>query len=322
MTQSVRFTSTFNKPVHQNDLPRPAGIASFMRLPISSLNETGSLDACIVGVPVDTATSNRPGTRFGPREIRTESVMVRPRSNATGKNPFERMQVADIGDVVASLYNVKAACDSITEQYTRIISNKCVPVSLGGDHLITYPILRACAASHGPLAIIHVDAHSDTAPSMMGERLAHGTPFRCAWEDGILDNSKVVQVGLRGTGWSHGDIGWGRDQGWRVVQAEECWHKSLEPLMADIRAQIGDHPCYLSFDIDAIDPGFCPGTGTPEIGGLTSIQALEIIRGCAGLNIVGCDLVEVSPAYDTTGNTSLTGANLVFEMLCLIKSIK
>ena len=166
----------------------------------------------------------------------------------------------------------------------------------------------------------------------------------------------MTQVGLRGTGWSHGDIGWGRDQGWRVVQAEECWHKSgldvnvdclpdlhpmfrsLEPLMADIRAQIGDHPCYLSFDIDAIDPGFCPGTGTPEIGGLTSIQALEIIRsvvsvsclnimviivrGCSGLNIVGCDLVEVSPAYDTTGNTSLTGANLVFEMLCLIKSRK
>ena len=179
----------------------------------------------------------------------------------------------------------------------------------------------------------------------------------------------MTQVGLRGTGWSHGDIGWGRDQGWRVVQAEECWHKSgldinvdcltdshpmfrsLEPLMADIRAQIGDHPCYLSFDIDAIDPGFCPGTGTPEIGGLTSIQALEIIRsvrqclnmsqcnmsqyvflclnvmviivrGCSGLNIVGCDLVEVSPAYDTSGNTSLTGANLVFEMLCLIKSMK
>lgn len=197
-----------------------------------------------------------------------------------------------------------------------------MPVSLGGDHLITYPILRAAAAHHGPLACIHVDAHSDTAPSMMGERLAHGTPFRCAWEDKLLDNSRVVQIGLRGTGWSHGDIGWGKQQGWRVVQAEECWHNSLVPLMQEVRQQLGDSPVYLSFDIDAIDPGFCPGTGTPEIGGLTSIQALEIIRGCAGLNIVGCDLVEVSPAYDTSGNTSLTAANLVFEMLCLIKPRK
>ena len=270
--------SDFNLPTHQNDLPRPAGIASFMRLPISSLSQTASLDACVVGVPVDTATSNRPGTRFGPRQIRTESVMVRPRSNWTGENPFTRLQVADIGDVVASLYNVTAACDSITEQYSQIFSSGCVPVTLGGDHLITYPILRAAAKVHGPLACIHVDAHSDTAPNMMGERLAHGTPFRCAWEDNILDNSRVAQIGLRGTGWSHGDIGWGRAQGWRVVQAEECWHTSLHNLMAEIRDQMGDRPLYLSFDIDAIDPGFCPGTGTPEIGGLTSIQALEIIR--------------------------------------------
>ena len=165
--------------------------------------------------------------------------MVRPRSHATGENPFSRLQVADIGDVVASLYNVKAACDSITEQYTEIFSSGCVPVTLGGDHLITYPILRAAAKTHGPLAVIHVDAHSDTAPAMMGERLAHGTPFRCAWEDGLLDNSRVVQIGLRGTGWSHGDIGWGRQQGWRVVQAEECWHKSVDPLMEEIRKQMG-----------------------------------------------------------------------------------
>ena len=216
---------------------------------------------------------------------------------------------------------VQVACDNITDQFRTIFTNKCVPVTLGGDHLISYPILRAAAEQHGSLALIHVDAHSDTAPSMMGQRLAHGTPFRCAWEDGILENKKVVQVGLRGTGWSHGDIGWGREQGWRVVQAEECWHRSLVTLMSEISDQIGpEHPCYLSFDIDAIDPGFCPGTGTPEIGGLTTIQALELIRGCSGLNIVGCDLVEVSPAYDTTGNTSLTAANLVFEMLCNIKS--
>jgi len=308
--------------VHQNDLPRPAGIASFMRLPVVELGQqqAAALDAAIVGVPVDTATSNRPGTRFGPRQIRTESVMVRPRSHWTGENPFTRLQVADMGDCVANLYNVPTACENITEQYKQIYSaGRCIPVTLGGDHLISYPILRAAAATHGQLALIHVDAHSDTAEQMMGERLAHGTPFRCAWEDGLLDSARVVQIGLRGTGWSHGDIGWGKEQGWRVVQAEECWHRSLEPLMAEVRQQIGTAPCYLSFDIDAIDPGFCPGTGTPEIGGLTTIQALEIIRGCSGLNLVGCDLVEVSPAYDTTGTTALTGANLVFEMLCALK---
>jgi len=318
-TSSVKSESERNMPLNQNELPRPAGFASFMRIPMSNITETKNLDACIVGVPIDGATSNRPGTRFGPRQIRTESAMVRPRSHWTGENPFTRLQVADIGDVRANLYNLTAMADEVTKQYEQIFSNDCIPVSLGGDHLISYPILRAAAARHGPVGLIHVDAHSDTADSMMGERLAHGTPFRCAWEDGLLDNSRVVQVGLRGTGWAHGDLGWGREQGWRVVQAEECWHKSVDPLMEEIRKQMGQGPVYLSFDIDAIDPGFCPGTGTPEIGGLTSIQAIEIIRGCKGLNLVGCDLVEVSPPYDTTGNTSLTAANLVFEMLCSLK---
>merc|ERR1719166_934111 len=172
-----------NMPINQDDLPRPAGIASFMRLPISCLQDTDKLDACIVGVPVDTATSNRPGTRFGPRQIRTESAMVRPRSHWTGENPFKRLQVADIGDVRANLYNLTTMADEVTSQYEKIFSNDCVPVSLGGDHLISYPILRAAAARHGPLGLIHVDAHPDTAENMMGERLAHGTPFRCAWED-------------------------------------------------------------------------------------------------------------------------------------------
>ena len=147
--------------------------------------------------------------------------MVRPRSHGTGDNPFEKIQIADIGDVVANLYSVEVACDSITQQFQQIFSSGCVPVTLGGDHLITYPILRAAAERYGPLAVIHVDAHSDTAPSMMGQRLAHGTPFRCAWEDGILDNGRVVQLGLRGTGWSHGDIEWGREQGWRVIQVSD-----------------------------------------------------------------------------------------------------
>lgn len=317
---SSRLNDSFNKPINQNDLARPGGIASFMRLPVQET--AAGLDVCFVGVALDTATSNRPGTRFGPRQMRTESVLLRPRNHGTGEEPFKRLQVADIGDVRANLYNTPVACDEITEQYKEIIKDGCRPLTLGGDHLIAYPILRAIHHKYGKVGLIHVDAHSDTGVSMMGERLAHGTPFRCAWEDGILDNDRVVQIGLRGSGWVHGDIDWGKEQGWRVIQAEECWHKDLTPLMKEIRIMMGDGPVYLSFDIDAIDPGFCPGTGTPEIGGLTTIQALELIRGCQGMNLVGGDLVEVSPMYDTSGNTALTGANLLFEMLCVMPDRK
>ena len=157
---------------------------------------------------------------------------------------------------------------------------------------------------------------------MFGEKIAHGTPFRRAVEEGLLDDKRCVQIGLRGTGYAADDFDWPRQQGFRVVQAEECWYKSLTPLMEEVRAQIGDGPVYLTFDIDGLDPAFAPGTGTPEIGGLTTIQALEIIRGCRGLNLVGCDLVEVSPPYDTSGNTALTAANLLFEMLCVLPGVE
>ena len=173
-----------------------------------------------------------------------------------------------------------------------------------------------------PVALIHVDAHADTADTMSGESLCHGTPFRRAYEDGLLANDKVFQIGLRGT-ISPAEYQWGRDRGWTVVQAHQCYHKSLAPLMAEIRAAIGPStPTYLSFDIDGIDPGFCPGTGTPEIGGLTTVQALEIVRGCSGLNLVGGDLVEVAPIYDTSGATAYTGASLLFEMLCVLPAVQ
>jgi guanidinobutyrase len=174
---------------------------------------------------------------------------------------------------------------------------------------------------HGPVALIHVDAHADINDTMFGEKVAHGCPFRRAWEDGCLQNDKVFQIGLRGTGYSPDDFDWGRKNGWTVVQAEACWHKSLTPLMAEIRAKIGDAPCYLSYDIDSLDPAFAPGTGTVEPGGLTIWQGLEIVRGAAGLNLVGGDLVEVSPPYDPSGNTALIGANLLYEMLCVLPGV-
>ncbi len=309
--------STFNQPLGGQEMARFSGPATMMRLPTQETAE--GLDACFIGVPMDIGASNRSGTRLGPRQIRDESRMMRPFNMGTGAQPFARMQVADIGDVAINSFNLMKTADIITAHYSEVLKHDVVPLTLGGDHTLTYPVLRAIAAKHGPVALIHVDAHADTSDDMFGEPIAHGTPFRRAWEDGLLINEKVWQIGLRGTGYSPEDYDWARDKGWTVVQAEECWHKSLAPLMTDIRAKIGpDTPVYITYDIDSLDPAFAPGTGTVEIGGLTTIQALEIIRGCAGLNIVGGDLVEVSPPYDTTGNTALIGANLLFEMLCAL----
>ena len=304
----------YNQPLGGNQMPRVGGPATMMRLPAA--DTAVGLDACFVGIPMDIGTSNRPGTRLGPRQIRDESRMIRPYNMATGAAPFDQMQVADIGDVPINLFDLKKSVDIITAFYDDVLTHDTIPLTLGGDHTLTWPILRAMAKKHGPVALIHVDAHSDTNVDMFGETVAHGCPFRRAWEDGLLQNDKVFQIGLRGTGYSAGDFDWGRQQGWTCIQAEDCWHKSLTPLMADIRAKIGDAPVYLSFDIDSLDPGFAPGTGTIEVGGLTTMQGLEIIRGTSGLNLVGCDLVEVSPPYDPTGNTAMIAANFLYEMLC------
>ena len=310
----------FNQPLGGNQMPRFGGLPTMMRLPTQPTTE--GLDACFVGVPMDIGTSNRAGTRYGPRQIRAESCFIRPYNMATRAAPFDSLQVADIGDVAIDTFNLPKCMDIITDAYREIVKDGCIPLTLGGDHTIAYPILRAVAEKYGPVGMIHVDAHADINEHMFGEPIAHGTPFRRAVEAGVLDTKRCIQIGLRGTGYAADDFDWPRQQGFRVVQAEECWHKSLTPLMAEVRAQMGSGPVYLTYDIDSLDPGFAPGTGTPEIGGLTTIQALEIIRGCWGLNLVGCDLVEVSPPYDTSGNTALTGANLLFEMLCVLPGVQ
>nr|XP_054771766.1 guanidinobutyrase-like [Lytechinus pictus] len=311
----------FNEPLSGMEMPRAGGIATMMRLPYQNTSE--GLDACFVGIPLDIGTSNKSGTRFGPRQIRTESVLLR-NNNSIGAAPFETLQVADIGDVTLNLYDLKKSCEMIREQYATIIANGCKPLTLGGDHTLTYPILQAIKDKYGPVGLVHVDAHADVSDTMLGEKIAHGTPFRRAVEDGCLDCKRVVQIGLRGTQYSvePGQKSFNEEVGFRIVPVEECWHKSMSPLMEEVRGMMGDGPVYLSFDIDGIDPGLCPGTGTPEIGGLTSIQALEIIRGCRGLNLVGGDLVEVSPPYDDTGITAYTGAHLLFEMLCVLPGVR
>jgi guanidinobutyrase len=313
-------SAEFNQPLGGNEMPRFAGPATMMRLPARDTAE--GLDACFVGVPMDIGTSNRSGTRFGPRQIRAESALLRPYNMATRAAPFDSLRVADIGDVPTNPYDLKKSVAMIAAAYDGILATGCRPLTLGGDHTLTLPILRAMSKRHGPVGLIHVDAHADINEMMFGEAIAHGTPFRRAVEENLLDTRRVVQIGLRGTGYAADDFDWPRRQGFRVVQAEECWHKSLAPLMAEVREQVGGGPVYLSFDIDSLDPAFAPGTGTPEIGGLTAMQALEIVRGCRGLDLVGCDLVEVSPPYDPAGTTALVGANLLFEMLCVLPGVQ
>ncbi len=310
---------TLNQPLGGNDMPRFGGIASMMRLPVTHSPE--GLDAAFIGIPLDIGTSHRPGTRFGPRAIRAESALLRPYNMATGAAPFDALQVADLGDVPINTYSLDKSLTIITAYYQRVLAAGCVPLTLGGDHTIALPILRAIAARHGPVAMVHVDAHADVNHSMFGEPIAHGTPFRRAIEEGLLQGDKVFQIGLRGTGYAADDFDWPRQQGFSVVPAHALWWQSLAPLMASVRQTIGDAPCYLSFDIDGIDPAYAGGTGTPEIGGLTVPQALEIVRGCRGLNLVGADLVEVSPPYDPSGNTALLGANLLYEMLCVLPGV-
>ena len=307
------------QPLGGNEMPRFAGPGTMMRLPAAA--DAVGLDACFIGIPLDVGTSNRPGTRFGPKQIRAESVMLRPYNMWTRAAPFDSLRIADIGDVPINTFDLKDAVRRIEMFYDSVLTHPVIPVTLGGDHTLTLPVLRSIAKKHGPVGLVHIDAHADINDHMFGETIAHGTPFRRAFEEGLIDADHTFQIGLRGTGYTAEDFDWARDKGFTVVQAEELWHKSATPLIDDIRAKMGTRPVYLTFDIDSLDPAYAPGTGTPEIGGLTSVQAIELIRGCQGMNLVGCDLVEVSPPYDLQGNTALLAANLIFEMLCVLPGV-
>jgi guanidinobutyrase len=309
-----------NQPISGNDMARFSGPQTFMRLPAATSPE--GLDVCFMGVPIDIGTSWRSGTRFGPKQIRQESAMIRPYNLQTGAAPFDSLQIADLGDVGINTFSLKDSLKIIETAYDRLHNYSVVPATMGGDHSLTLPILRSLAKKYGPVALVHVDAHADVNDEMFGERETHGTVFRRAYEEGLLVPDLVFQVGLRGTGYTASDFSEAAGWGFNMITAPDIWHKSLTPLGTKVKNAIGDHPCYFTYDIDSLDPAYAPGTGTPEIGGLTTPQAMEFIRALWGLNIVGFDMVEVSPMYDTSGNTALTAANLMFEILSILPGVK
>ena len=309
-----------NQPISGNDLARFSGPGTFMRLP--AVNDLKGLDVAFLGVPMDIGTSWRSGTRFGPKQVRSESAMIRPYNIQTGAAPFDSLQVADIGDLAINTFSLTDSLSIISDSYDAILNYDAMPMAIGGDHSITLPILRAMARRYGPVALVHVDAHADVNDEMFGMRETHGTVFRRAYEEGLIQAAKTYQVGLRGTGYTAEDFTEAAGWGFQQFLAPELWGRDLSTLGGEIRRDIGDAPTYVTFDIDSLDPAFAPGTGTPEIGGLTTPQALQLIRAFKGLNIVGADLVEVSPPYDTSGNTALTGANALFELLCVLPGVK
>lgn len=296
--------------------PRYAGVPTFMRTPLAG--DLSQLDIALVGVPYDGATEARPGTRHGPRQIRDLSSMMRAIHPLTRIDPYQLCNIADAGDVPLShALDIPSSMAEIEAFYAKLRAADVVPVSAGGDHSITLPILRALAKGR-PLGMFHVDAHTDTCDEEMGSRFSHGTPFRRAVEEGLLDPKRVIQIGIRGAVNSDEAWAFSAEAGMRVVSMDEFERVGTAAVIEEARKVIGEGPAYLTFDVDGLDPTYAPGTGTPEIGGLTTREGLALVRGMRGANLVGGDVVEVSPPFDPTGNTALVGATLMYEILCLL----
>ena len=303
-------------PVSGVDTPRFAGAATFMRLPLLPPEMADAADIALIGVPWDGGTTNRPGARHGPRQVREMSSMIRRCHHASGVMPFDRRKIADFGDAPVNPVDLDDALRRVEKFFADITKAGAAPFSVGGDHLVTLPILRALARDR-PLGMIQVDAHSDTWDSYFGgSRFTHGTGFRRAIEEGLLDPRRVVQVGLRGGLYDKSDKDWGLARGVRMVEIEEFHEKGPAAVAAEARAIVGDRPLYVSFDIDGVDPAFAPGTGTPEVGGVYPREAQFFLRALRGLDIVGADVVEVSPPFDPGGGTALVAATMMFEILC------
>jgi guanidinopropionase len=296
--------------------PRYTGLPTFMRCPYSE--DYGEADIALVGVPFDGGVTNRTGARHGPREIRNQSSMIRKINQATGIAPFDICRVRDVGDAwVERPFALEGALDEIAAFFHRVEDAGVVPISAGGDHSVTLPIMRALARER-PVGMVHFDAHCDTGDDYLGSKFHHGAPFRRAVEEGFLDPKRTIQIGVRG-GLNDADV-WkfSHDSGMRVVYIEELYDIGVEGAIAEARRVAGDGPTYISFDVDGLDPVYAPGTGTPEVGGFTTLEAQMMIRGLRGLDLIGGDVVEVAPPFDPTGNTALVGATMMFEILCVV----
>jgi agmatinase len=301
-------------PVDALQYPRFAGVPTFMRLP--HISDPGRLDVALIGVPYDGGTSYRPGPRFGPRHIREQSAIIRPYHPVLAVNPFEKLRAADYGDLSTNPISIEDTYARITAGLQQVLDAGTIPMCVGGDHSILLPILRAIHATHGPVALVQFDAHSDTWDQYWGMKYTHGTPVRRAIEEGLLVKPYILQVGLRGQLYGAEDMDYGREHGIAAVTSEE-FHEQGVALVREKLSVFGDRKTYFTLDIDVVDPAFAPGTGTPQVGGLSSAQILDLVRAMKGVNLVGCDLVEVSPEYDSAAITSLLAANLLFEQLCL-----
>lgn len=312
------MTDPFFRPVSGLDLPRFAGVPTFMRLPHVALDDAkiAEVDIGLIGAPWDGGTTNRPGPRHGPRQLRDMSTMIRAQNGATGVRPFERANCADLGDVGPNPASVDDSLKRMTAFYDQVREKGIRPLTAGGDHLCSLPILRALAKEK-PLGMIHFDSHTDLFKSYFGGmQYTHGTPFRRAVEEGLLDPKRVVQIGIRGTAYDSEDRDFADSVGIRVVPIEEFHARGPEDVMVEAKEIAGSEDTYVSYDIDFVDPAFAPGTGTPEVGGPNSFQSLQVARLLEGVNIVGADLVEVSPPFDQAGATAFLGVSIMFEMLC------
>jgi guanidinopropionase len=306
----------FHQPVDAAQVPRFAGHSTFMRLPV--VPDAEGLDIALVGIPWDGGTTNRAGARHGPREVRNQSSLMRRAHHVSGIAPFSVANVADVGDLSVNPIDLLDSLKRIEAGMAAIVQTGAIPLCVGGDHLTTLPVLRA-VAKEGPVGLIHFDAHSDTNDTYFGDNpYTHGTPFRRAIEEGLLDPKRIIQIGIRGSVYDPGEHDWAKEQGIRIIYMEEFLRRGAEDVMDEARRIAGDGPTYISFDIDSIDPSMAPGTGTPEIGGFSSREAQQMVRLLAGVDIVGADVVEVAPPFDLAGMTALAGATIMFELLCVI----
>ena len=295
---------------------RYGGMPTFMRTPLADTLE--NLDIALAGVPYDGGVTNRPGARHGPREMRSQSSFIREFHHVTRINPFDLANIADVGDGRFSRpFNHEAVNQDIENFFRKIHEAGVLPISAGGDHSVTYPIFKGIVTDQ-PIGMVHIDAHTDTWGEIWGSKFHHGAPFRLAVEDGLLDPKRTIQIGIRGGQNFLDGIDFSLSNGMRVVFIEEFAEMGVKNIIEEARRVVGDGPTYISFDVDGLDPVYAPGTGTPEVGGLTTLEAQRLLQGLNGLNLVGGDVVEVAPPFDNTGNTSLVAVTIMFEILCLL----